>query len=104
MSEIDVLEKTNIDLKKKLDHYKPKQYRVIFLNDDITPFEFVVQLLMNIFDYDREEAYKTTMKVHVEGKAIVGIFSYEVALQKQHDSLKLAKMFGYPLEIIIEEC
>lgn len=104
MVEIDVLEKTNIDIKKNLDHYKPKQYRVVFLNDDITPFDFVVQLLINIFNYEREEAYKTTMMVHVEGKAVVGVFSYEIALQKQHDSLKLARMFGYPLEIKIEEC
>ncbi len=101
MQETELLEKVSIE--EKIKFYKPKMYNVIFLNDDFTPFDFVVSLLMNIFDYDNEKAYETTMKIHTEGSCVVGTYKYDIAVQKQNDSLYLAKSFNFPLEIIIKQ-
>ncbi|MCS7317279.1 MAG: ATP-dependent Clp protease adaptor ClpS [Candidatus Dojkabacteria bacterium] len=95
---------SKIETEKNIELYKPKKYKVILINDDYTPFEFVVSLLMNIFDHNSQEAYNITMKVHTEGSAIAGIYTYDIALQKQTDSIYLAQSFGFPLKLILEEC
>lgn len=101
MEETELLEKTINEEKIKL--YKPKMYDVIFLNDDYTPFDFVMSLLINIFDHDEKKAHEITMKIHTEGSGVAGTYSYDIAFQKQNDSIYLAKSFGFPLEIIVRE-
>lgn len=80
----------------------PQRYNVIFLNDDFTPVAFVIHLLIEIFNKDLDSAQDITMEVHEHGKAVVGTFSYEVAEQKVHEAIIVARHSGHPLQIILE--
>jgi ATP-dependent Clp protease adaptor protein ClpS len=94
-----VVEKEN----KVTDKLKaPSRYKVIVCNDDVTPIEFVVSLLMAIFRHDEKTALELTLKIHNNGSAIAGVYSYEVAEQKGIDATNLARSGGYPLIIKVE--
>jgi|TARA_B110000908_G_scaffold49786_1_gene60828 ATP-dependent Clp protease adaptor protein ClpS len=80
-----------------------KKYKVMLLNDDHTPMEFVMSLLMNIFHKTKAEAENITLVVHNEGKGLAGIYSYEVAEQKVHESTTVSRANGFPLSLKIEE-
>lgn len=80
----------------------PKKYKVIFINDDFTPAEFVIVLLIQIFKHTETVARELTSKVHNEGSAVVGLYFYEIAEQKTVESVHLARSNGFPLEIKIE--
>lgn len=80
----------------------PKKYKVIVLNDDVTPMEFVIALLMGVFRHKQEQATEITMKIHREGSAVAGIYSYEIAEQKTIESTNLARSNGFPLQIKLE--
>lgn len=80
----------------------PKKYKVIVLNDDVTPMEFVIALLMGVFRHKQEPATEITMKIHKEGSAVAGIYSYEIAEQKTIESTNLARSNGFPLQIKLE--
>ena len=60
----------------------PKQYKVVLVNDDYTPMEFVIHILTAFFSMDHAKATRVMMAVHTKGKGICGIFSYEIAKQK----------------------
>ena len=60
----------------------PKQYKVILINDDFTPMEFVVQVLMTFFGMDHAKATRVMMAVHTKGKGICGVYSHEIAETK----------------------
>ena len=93
------LEKQN----KTSDKIKqPGKYKVIVCNDDVTPIEFVISLLMIIFKHDEKTSYDLTYKIHHTGSAIAGIYTYEIAEQKGIDATTLARDSGYPLIIKIE--
>jgi ATP-dependent Clp protease adaptor protein ClpS len=81
----------------------PKKYKVILLNDDHTPMEFVVQLLVNLFHKSDSEAEVITIAIHHEGKGIAGIYNYEVAEQKVHEATTISRTNGFPLSLKIEE-
>ena len=89
--------------KTKLDVEEPGFYKVIFINDDVTPMEFVVELLQKIFKHDLESAQKVMLTVHTEGSAIAGVYSYEIAEQKGVESTVLARNNGFPLQIKVEK-
>jgi ATP-dependent Clp protease adaptor protein ClpS len=91
-----------IDEKIKIDITEPKRYKVIFLNDDKTPIEFVVELLMTVFRHSDETAKDITLKVHNEGSAVVGVYNFEIAEQKGVESTHLARQAGFPLQIKID--
>jgi ATP-dependent Clp protease adaptor protein ClpS len=82
---------------------EPGYYKVIFINDDLTPMEFVVDVLQKIFKHDRQSAEAITMNIHTEGSAIVGIYSYEIAEQKGVETTVLARNNGFPLVVKIEK-
>ena len=96
---------TSVEEKKteKLDVAKPKRYQVILYNDDSTPMEFVINLLKNIFNHTQDSAEIVTMGVHTEGKGVAGVYFYEVAEQKVHESILVSRSAGYPLTLDIEE-
>lgn len=73
------------------------------LNDDFTTMDFVVRILMDIFDKTTEEAINIMLKIHNEGSGIAGVYSYEVARTKQALTHQLASAEGYPLRIRLEE-
>lgn len=81
---------------------EPSKYKVVLCNDDVTPMEFVVNLLMKIFHHSEEAAEELTMKIHNEGSAIAGIYSYEVAEQKGIDSTNMSRQNGFPLVVKVE--
>jgi len=80
-----------IDEKVKTVITEPKRYKVIFLNDDKTPIEFVIDLLKSVFRHTDETAKDITLKVHNEGSAVVGVYSFEIAEQKGVEATNLAR-------------
>ena len=92
-----------IDEKIKVSITEPKKYKVLFLNDNHTPIEFVIELLMVIFKHTADTAKEITMKVHNEGSAVVGIYSYEIAEQKGTEATQVARASGFPLQIKVDQ-
>ena len=95
---------TITDIKESVDtvSLNPGKYKVIFYNDDSTPMEFVIALLMKVFRHNEERAVELTLKVHNDGKAVAGVYSFEIAEQKGIESTNLARQNGYPLIIKVE--
>ena len=81
---------------------EPRQYKVVFHNDDFTTMEFVTEVLRQVFNKQADEAVTLMMKVHREGQAIVGIYSYDVAMTKAARATAMARNEGYPLKITCE--
>jgi|TARA_B110000014_G_C19755519_1_gene393569 ATP-dependent Clp protease adaptor protein ClpS len=82
---------------------KPSLYRVVLLNDDYTPMDFVVQILEKIFSMDRSSATRTMLQVHTRGKGVCGVFSYEIAETKVAQVTGLAQQHQHPLLCTMEE-
>jgi ATP-dependent Clp protease adaptor protein ClpS len=82
---------------------EPGHYKVIFVNDDVTPMEFVVDVLQKIFKHSQETAGSITLSVHNEGSAVVGVYSFEIAEQKGVETTVLARNNGFPLVVKIEK-
>jgi len=81
----------------------PSKYKVLVCNDDVTPMEFVIAMLMSIFKHSQESAIDLTLKIHNDGSATAGVYTFEIAEQKGLDATKLAREHGYPLIIKVEE-
>lgn len=81
---------------------EPSKFKVIFLNDDVTPMEFVVGLIMSVFKHNESEAIRLTMEIHTQGKSVVGIYPFEIAEQKSIDATTLARYNNFPLIIKVE--
>lgn len=92
-----------IDEKIKIKISEPKKYAVVFLNDDHTPIDFVIELMISIFKHTQETAKDLTLKVHNDGAAIVGIYNYEIAEQKGLEATQTARQAGFPLQIKVEQ-
>ena len=89
--------------KKKTVLKSPNKYMVIFLNDNVTPVEYVIQALMTYFNKSSEEANAITLEVHEKGRSVAGAYSYEVAEQKCIETVTDARKHSYPLDVIMEE-
>ena len=81
---------------------KPTLYRVILLNDDYTPMEFVVYVLQNFFGFDKEKATQVMLAVHTKGKGVCGVFTREVAETKSMQINNFSKQNEHPLISEIE--
>ena len=88
-------EKTEIDT--------PKMYTITMHNDDYTPMDFVVYLLIKVFRKSQLDAAEIMMDVHQKGQRIVGVYSYDVATTKLAHSQRLAESAGHPLKITMDE-
>jgi len=85
-------------------HVKPPPlYKVIMLNDDFTPMDFVVMVLVNYFSMNQEQATATMLEVHHKGRAVCGIYSREVAETKVMLVNELAKQHQHPLLCLMEQ-
>ncbi|MDD2400174.1 MAG: ATP-dependent Clp protease adaptor ClpS [Sulfurovum sp.] len=82
---------------------EPAKYKVVLHNDDYTSMDFVVDILMRIFYKNYEEAQRIMLQVHENGKAICGVYSFEIAQTKAQQVKQLAKQSGFPLLATIEE-
>lgn len=92
--------KTNTRSNVKITY--PNRYNVVFHNDDFTPMEFVIHLLIEVFNKNIEQSKDITMKIHTEGRAVAATYSFEVAEQKTHEASMLSRHAGHPLQITYE--
>ena len=81
----------------------PPLYRVLLINDDYTPMEFVVDILESIFGMERTRATQVMLEVHTKGQGICGVFSYEIAETKVAQVMTIAKQHQHPLLCTMEE-
>ncbi len=81
----------------------PKMYKVVLLNDDYTPMDFVINVLQRFFSLDTEQATRIMLKVHNEGRGICGIFPRDIAATKVEQVLAYARQRQHPLACIMEE-
>jgi ATP-dependent Clp protease adaptor protein ClpS len=89
-------------IKPREDIKPPPEYNIIYINDEVTTQEFVVETLIIFFDYARESADEMTMKIHTDGSAIVATMPYELAEQKGVEVSLLARSNGFPLIVKLE--
>ena len=92
-----------LDEKIKVVVSEPKRWKVILLNDDSTPMDFVISMLMEVFKHTADTAKEVMLEVHESGSGIAGIYSFEIAEAKAVESTNLARTNGYPLQIKMEE-
>ena len=81
---------------------EPGKFKVIVCNDDVTPIEFVISMLITVFRHNEKSALELTLSIHNSGSAIAGTFTFEVAEQKALDGTNLARTHGYPLVLKVE--
>jgi ATP-dependent Clp protease adaptor protein ClpS len=93
---------TKTKIKPNLKISEPSLFKIIYVNDDITTMEFVVESLMSHFDYTSDSAIKVTENIHTSGSAVVAVLPYEIAEQKGIEVTVEARNQGYPLQIKIE--
>ncbi|ERR1700749_3768387 len=94
---------TGIVTKTKPKTKKPSMYKVLLLNDDYTPMEFVVHILEKIFNKNREAAVEVMLHVHRHGVGICGVFTYDVAETKVAQVIEFARRHTHPLQCTMEK-
>ena len=94
---------TGVIVQTKPKTKKPAMYKVIMLNDDYTPMEFVVLVLERFFNKNQEEATRIMLHVHQKGVGVCGVFTYEVAETKVQQVMDLAKQHQHPLQCTLEK-
>ena len=78
-------------------------YKVVLLNDDFTPMEFVVMIVQEYFNKDRETATQVMLKVHREGRGVCGVYTRDIASTKVEQVVTQARQAGHPLQCVMEE-
>ena len=94
---------TGIVTQTKPKTKKPSMYKVLLLNDDYTPMEFVVYILENLFRMSREQATQVMLHVHQKGVGVCGVYTYEVAETKVAQVIDLARKNEHPLQCTMEK-
>jgi len=94
---------TGIATKTRSKTKKPSMYKVLMLNDDYTPMEFVVLVLEQFFEKQHEEAIQIMLHVHQKGVGICGVFTYEVAETKVTQVMDFARKHEHPLQCTLEK-
>lgn len=92
-----------IAVKTRAKSKKPSQYKVLMLNDDYTPMEFVVLVLKRFFSMNMDEATRVMLHVHQKGVGVCGIFTYEVAETKVNQVMDFARQNQHPLQCTLEK-
>lgn len=93
---------TNQKIKVNHQLKEPPLFRIIYINDDVTSMEFVVDSLVEYFNYNPDTAGKLTMDIHEHGSAVVAVLPYEIAEQKGIEVTLSARSQGFPLQIKVE--
>lgn len=89
--------------KDKVKIKKPRNYKVVMYNDDYTTMEFVINILVSIFNKKLMEAENIMLDVHEKGKGVAGIYSYDIAITKVSTAMRMAKEKGFPFKLTVEE-
>jgi len=92
-----------LDEKIKVTISEPKRWKVILLNDDSTPMEFVMGVLTEIFKHTQDTAREIMLQVHEEGSGVAGVYSFEIAEAKAVEATNLARTNNHPLQLKLEE-
>lgn len=95
-------EQSSIKERQRTDLREPRRYKVIIYNDDFTTMEFVVKILTQVFYKSEAEAEALMLQVHHFDKAVVGIYSYDVATSKVNKATNMARKEGFPLRLTVE--
>ena len=98
MSDIVVTPKTRVEPKTE----RPRLHKVILVNDDYTPREFVVRVLKAVFKMSEDEAFKVMITAHQRGVCVVAVFARDIAESKATEATELGKQAGYPLMFTTE--
>jgi ATP-dependent Clp protease adaptor protein ClpS len=94
---------TNLALKPEVAKPKlPPMFKVLLLNDDYTPMEFVVETIERFFNKNREQATQIMLKVHTEGVGVCGVYPQDIAETKMNQVLEHARQLQHPLQCMIE--
>jgi ATP-dependent Clp protease adaptor protein ClpS len=96
---------TDIQLEEKIKVVisEPKRWKVILLNDDSTPMEFVISLLMEVFRHNENTARDIMLQIHEQGSGVAGTYSFEIAEAKAVEATNAARTNNHPLQIKLEE-
>lgn len=94
---------TSTKEKTRVKIQEPKRFKVVMHNDDVTPMDFVVAILMQIFKKQYEEAVALMLTVHKSQRAVVGTYSYDIAQSKVNAAMFRAREEGYPFRVTCEE-
>ena len=95
-------EQSSIKERQRIDLREPRRYKVTIYNDDFTTMEFVVKILTLVFYKSEAEAETLMLQVHHSDKAVVGIYSYDVATSKVRKATNMAREEGFPLRLTVE--
>ena len=95
--------KIEYEIDTDIELQEPKKYKVILLNDNYSTVEFVIQILMQIFKKNLDEATAITMNIHENGRGVCGIYTYEIAQTKVAQVRANARKAEFPLKAIVEE-
>ncbi len=101
MTEKDL--ETVILIEEKRELKAPPMYKILLLNDDFTPMEFVVEVLILFFSMNQEQATQVMLKVHTEGAAICGVYPSDIASTKVNQVIEFARSNQHPLRCVMEE-
>jgi ATP-dependent Clp protease adaptor protein ClpS len=93
---------TKTKVTPNLDLREPPMYKVIYINDNVTTMEFVVESLISVFNLSPEEAMALTHTIHEQGSGVAAVLPYEMAEQKGVEVTQLARNNGFPLNIKLE--
>ncbi len=94
---------TDLAVKTRSRTQRPPMYKVLLLNDDFTPMEFVVMVLERFFGMDHAQAFEVMLTVHKKGLAVVGVFSHEIAETKVSQVMQAAREHQHPLQCTMEK-
>lgn len=95
-------EQSSLKERQRIDLREPRRYKVIIYNDDFTTMDFVVNILTSVFFKSKAEAEALMLQVHHSGKAVVGIYSYDVAVSKVQKATNMARDNNFPLRLTCE--
>lgn len=93
---------TSTAIKERVELKEPSLYKVIYVNDDATTMEFVVESLMSVFGHSQEVSENITMEIHNDGSSVVAVLPYELAEQKGLEVTTMARNQNYPLIVKLE--
>lgn len=95
-------QQTGTGVKERVKVKEPQHYQVVMHNDDFTTMDFVVDVLKSVFGKDPSEAMALMLAIHHAGKAIVGVYTYDIAASKAEKAMQMARQEGFPLRCTTE--
>ena len=93
---------TKVKIKPNVALQEPPMYKIIYINDDVTSMEFVVESLIDYFNYNENTATDITHNIHEQGSAVVAVLPYEIAEQRGIEVTLEARSQGFPLQVKVE--